>query len=130
MKKHKYIILSIIVLCLFVVFVGTDKSIRNAKTIKTDSEIYSDFEINSAILSAKLYFVFNFKDCELLEITYAGDKANIDNDKNTIILTSSFKSGSDWQSTGLESDYTYTNWKFIMVRRLGFLWLHKDHGYV
>ena len=111
--------------------------IINAKTIKSESEYYSGFEIDSAIIAAKLYFTFNFKDCKLVEIGYAGDEsidaarewAEDSHASKAIILVSSFQSGSDWQSTGLEPNKLYQDWQWILVKRLGFFWFHKTHGY-
>ena len=108
-----------------------------AKTIKCESEYYSDYEINAAIFAAKLCFAMECSDCELIEIGYAGDEsldaarewAKDANASKAIILVSSFRSGSDWQSTGLEPDKIYQDWQWIMVKRLGFLWMHKTHGY-
>lgn len=108
-----------------------------ATVIDNKSKEYSKFEIDSAILSARLHFALTFKDCDLLTIGYAGDQS-IDEAKEwakekyawrVIILNSSFKSGSNWQDTGLEPDKVYENWEFIMVKRFGFLWLVETNGF-
>ena len=115
----------------------TNDRTRNAKTIKTESDVYSDFEINNAIFSAKLYFALNFDNCKLIDIGYAGDEsipaaevwAEDSHAEKAIILISSFETddkGGDWS---FMPNKVYKDWQWIMVRRLGFLWFHKTHGY-
>ena len=133
MRKKIKIAVSVVVLVFLLLVSGV---IPTGK-VKTHSEYYSDREINAAIFAARLYFALEFRDCKLIEIDYAGDEsidaakewAKDANASEAIILVSSFRSGSDWQSTGLEPDKIYQDWQWIMVKRLGFLWMHKTHGY-
>ncbi|MDO4198549.1 MAG: hypothetical protein Q4D13_06150 [Erysipelotrichaceae bacterium] len=136
MKNNKTKTILIILVCVFlwIAFLCfKDRSV----TISKDSEEYSDFEINSAIVSAKLYFFMNFRDCELLTIGYVGDEsieaarawAKDSNAGKAIILNMSFKSGSNWQETGLDPDKVYEKWQLIMIKRLGIFWFVKTNGY-
>ena len=133
MKKRFRMILLAAVLVFLLLLSG----IIPVSKIKTHSGHYSDREINAAIFAARLYFALEFRDCKLIEIDYAGDEsldaarewAKDADASEAIILISSFRSGSDWQSTGLEPDKIYQDWRWIMVKRLGFLWMHKTHGY-
>lgn len=111
-------------------------NIFHAHTVKKESEEYSGLDIAAATLAAKLYFAANFRGCELIEIGYAGDESlpaarewEEETGGKVMILTSSFKVDDSGGDGSLEPDSTYEGWQWIMVRYLGFLWLHKDHGY-
>lgn len=133
----KIIIAVAVVLSLFMLWFFTNDRTRNAKTIKTESDVYSDFEINNAIFSAKLYFALNFDNCKLIDIGYAGDEsipaaeawAEDSHAEKAIILISSFETDDKGGGGSFMPNKVYKDWQWIMVRRLGFLWFHKTHGY-
>ena len=137
MKIKKIIIAVAAVLSLFMLWFFTNDRTTNAKTIKTESDVYSDFEINNAIFSAKLYFALNFDNCKLIEIGYAGDEsipaaeawAEDSHAEKAIILISSFETDDKGGNGSFMPNKVYKDWQWIMVRRLGFLWFHKTHGY-
>ncbi|MBR0418196.1 MAG: hypothetical protein IJI66_03405 [Erysipelotrichaceae bacterium] len=137
MKKKEKIIAIVLVIFLFLFWYFTNSRTKDAKTINTDSEVYSDFEINNAIFSAKLYFALNFKNCRLIDIGYAGDESVVAAQEwakdfhagKVIILTSSFETDDKRGDGSLMPDKVYEGWQWIMVKRFGFLWLHKTHGY-
>ena len=138
MKKKLIVkIMGVLVVLGILLLAFIQGDVSHAKTIKNESEYYSDFEIDSAIFASKLYFAFNFKDCKLIEISYAGDEsidaakewAKDSHASKAIILVSSFQSGSDWQSTGMEPNKLYQDWQWIMVKRFGILWFTKTNGY-
>ena len=137
MNKKKIIISVIFIIFLSLFWYFTNNQIKDAQTIETESEVYSDFEINNAIFSAKLYFALNFNNCKLIDIGYAGDEsisaaeswANDSFADKAIILTSSFETDDKGGDGSLMPNYTYNNWEWIMIKRLGFLWFHKAHGY-
>ena len=131
-KKGKYFV-AVVVLILLLFASG----IIPTGKVKTHSDYYSDREINSAIFMAKLYFTFNFKGCNLIDIDYAGDDsvpsaeawADDSNARKAIILTSSFKVDSNGGDGSLEPNRIYKDWQWIMISHLGFIYHHKDHGY-
>ena len=132
MMKRKIITLCIILSGLFALCF-----LDRAVIIKNNSKEYSDFEISNAIFSTTLYFKLTFKDCDLLTIGYKGDQ-NVGEAKElvknsiydkAIIITCSFKSGDNWQDTGLEPNKVYENWEFVLGRVFGFVWLVENHGY-
>ncbi len=133
-EKVLFFIGLILFLLFFVFLDGGD--ILHSENIRKDSEYYSELEINTAILSAKQYFLLHFKGCELIEIGYAGDEsveaakewAKDSKASKAIILTSSFRSGNG-RDDGLEPDKVYEGWQWIMVRRFGLFWIHRTHGY-
>lgn len=135
--KKKTIISVVIVISLGFFLYYTNDRIKDAKTIHTESEVYSDFEINSAIFSAKIYFAFNFKNCKLIDIGYAGDEsfpaakewAKDSHAEKAIVLTSSFETDDKGGDGSLEENKIYQNWQWVMIKRLGFFWVHKTHGY-
>ena len=47
--------------------------VKNAKVEKIDSEIYSEEDINEAIVVIENYFAENFEGCRLEKIAYAGE---------------------------------------------------------
>lgn len=111
-------------------------NVDNVKVAKVSSEIYTDEEIEAAIDVAKDYFKKHFSGCTLTEIEYVGDE-NLDfyqefgeraNADEVIVFVSTFDSGDDADG-GLESNFTYENWNWILVRSNGGKWQHEDHGY-
>ena len=96
------------------------------------SAMYSDEEIEAAIQAVKAYFAREFRGCTLLQIGYAGDdasQAEQGEDGEAIVLTSSFWVGSEGGDGSLEPGYTYSGWKWILVRNGAGGWKHKGHGY-
>ncbi|MBR6514224.1 MAG: hypothetical protein IKT46_05245 [Clostridia bacterium] len=104
---------------------------------ESESQIYTEQEINSAVKTAKNYFRQNFSGCKLLTIGYAGDDSGeeaaewaktYEADK-AIILISDFEVDSSGGDGSLEPSSTYTDWKWILVKDNNGLWRHATHGY-
>ncbi|MBQ8228271.1 MAG: hypothetical protein IJZ88_04585 [Clostridia bacterium] len=110
---------------------------KNVKIIPSDSEIYTDEEIADAVDVAIDYFEKEFEGCTLTEITYIGDEKNVgfqefadrNNAEDVIVLLSSFDVDSSGGDGSLNSNYTYKNWNWILVRNANGQWEHVDHGY-
>lgn len=111
--------------------------VNNAQTHEVDSEVFTQQDIDSAIDTIKQEFDRNWPGCTLKEIYYAGDEVNAEyqdwadrNDADeVIVLLSSFYVDSSGQMPALNTDYTYENWNWILVRNAGGQWQHVDHGY-
>lgn len=112
-------------------------SVNRVDIIEVESKLYTKNDINSAIETVKRYFRYNFSGCELLEIYYAGDEkydemkewaAQYESDE-AIILLSDFYVGSDGGDGSLNTDSTYEDWSWILVRNENGKWQHKTHGY-
>ena len=102
-----------------------------------ESEIYSQEDISSAITTITKEFKFGWSGCTLTEIYYAGDDVSAEyqdwaeryNADEVIVLLSSFDTDSPAGNSGLNSDFTYEDWNWILVRTSGGDWKHVDHGY-
>lgn len=135
--KKRIIILIILVLIIVSVLYSCTGHTMIAKTSEYTSEMYTDSEIEAAIDVAKQYFRLHFYGCTLTEITYAGDEESkgyrdwaLRNDADeVIVLISSFDVGPSGGDGSLNRNSTYTDWKWILVRKTGGKWQHADHGY-
>ena len=102
-----------------------------------DSETYSQEDIDSAVNTIIKEFKAGWSGCTLTEIYYAGDDVSAEyqdwaeryNADEVIVLLSSFDTDSRARNNGLNSDFTYKNWNWILVRTSGGDWKHVDHGY-
>lgn len=125
--------------CMVIMFslCACDGSIKNTKTNEGYSEIYSQQDISDAIDTIKNEFEKEWKGCTLNEIYYAGDDVSKDyqdfadrnNADEVIVLLSSFYVDESCEDGSLNSNYTYENWNWILVRTLDGKWQHVDHGY-
>lgn len=110
--------------------------VSNVKTKYVASEVYSQEDIQSAIDTVKKDFELEFNGCTLTEIYYAGDEisegfidwADRNNEEEVLVLLSSFDTASSAED-GFNSNSTYDNWNWILVRSDGGQWKHVDHGY-
>ena len=134
MKKIISILLSCIIIVSLTACAG---NVHNVKIEKYKSEIYTNSEIEEAIDVTLDYFVKNFKDCTLTDLSYAGDDelkdyqefADREKADDVIVFYTSFDTGRKGGDGSLNPNYTYTNWNWILVRDNGGKWRHVDHGY-
>ena len=127
------------ILCFIMVFllVGCGSKTSEIRTYNVESEMYSQEEITSAIETIKEEFKSDWKGCTLKEIYYAGDESSKDyqdwadrnNADEVIVLLSSFYVGRNGGNGSLNTNYTYENWNWILVRTNDGEWVHVDHGY-
>lgn len=136
----KFISIFLVLICMTGLSSCTDKiegNVENVKVAKVSSEIYTDEEVEAALDVAKDYFKKHFSGCTLTEIEYVGDE-NLDfyqefadraNADEVIVFISNFDVDDETRDDGLESNFTYENWNWILVRNNGGKWRHEDHGY-
>ncbi len=123
--------------CAYLTFRRNGGNVDGYKVIPHDgSKIYSDDDIERAITEVETYFRLNFSGCTLLELGYAGDgyadqfeELSERYGAEVIILLSSFYVDASGGDGSLNTDYTYTNYKWILVRDNLRGWRHVDHGY-
>ena len=102
-----------------------------------ESEIYSQEDISLAISTITKEFKVGWSGCTLTEIYYAGDDVSAEyqgwadryDADEVIVLLSSFDTDYPAGNSGLNSDFTYKDWNWILVRTSGGEWKHVDHGY-
>lgn len=135
MKKLISVILC--VLLLFSLCACNSGKIDDVKMPFMESEIYSQEDISLAISTITEEFKKEWNGCTLAEIYYAGDDVSAEyqdwaeryNADEVIVLLSSFDTDSPAGNSGLNSDFTYKNWNWILVRTASGEWKHVDHGY-
>ena len=101
------------------------------------SQLYAQDDISKAINTITEEFNKEWRGCTLTEIYYAGDDvsekyqdwADRHSADEVIVLLSSFDVDSSGGDGSLNSDSTYKNWNWILVRTHGGEWIHVDHGY-
>lgn len=135
----KFIIITMLLCCLLGLVGCKNKQgdISNYQTKEVSSSMYSTTDIKSAIDVATRYFQKEFNGCTLKEIYYAGDDkskgyedlAQRNNAQEAIVLLSKFTTDKNGGDGSLNSNNTYDNWMWILVRNKGEKWVHVDHGY-
>ena len=104
----------------------------NVRVLERQSSLYSQEEIESAIEVIKRDFENDWNGCTLNTIYYAGDEVCADETRDrgvkTIVLISDFTTG-NYDFGCLNTNYTYTNWSWILIRDEDGGWKHIDHGY-
>lgn len=133
MKKIKAII-AMLAVCFLIAGCG---DVSKVIILPSDSQLYSQNEIDSAIKVTKSYFKRYFDGCTMTELTYAGDEitnahkefATRHNADEVIVLTSSFDVDASGGDGSLNPNSTYDGWMWILVRNKNGNWRHVDHGY-
>lgn len=141
MKTLKPIILLLLSAIMLFIFCSCADTgfgdVSRVEVIATESQAYTQAEINSAIKTAKNYFKQTFGGCKLLAIGYAGDDSieeakewvkTYEADK-AIILISDFEVDSSGGDGSLEPNSTYTEWEWVLVKNGNGPWKHATHGY-
>ncbi len=142
-RKIKIIIASVIfgLLFIFAAFILISHPVSssimsgdasNVRVLERQSSLYSQEEIESAIEVIKRDFENDWNGCTLNTIYYAGDEVCADETRDrgvkTIMLMSDFTTG-NYDFGSLNSNYTYTNWNWILIENEHGRWEHIDHGY-
>ena len=142
-RKIKIIIASVIfgLLFIFAAFILISHPVSssimsgdasNVRVLERQSSLYSQEEIESAIEVIKRDFENDWNGCTLNTIYYAGDEVCADETRDrgvkTIVLISDFTTG-NYDFGSLNTNYTYTNWSWILIRDEDGGWKHIDHGY-
>ncbi len=134
MKKIVYTMFCVLII---VSLSACGRNTNEAKRENTDSEIYSQEDINAAIDTIKKEFENDWEGCTLNEIYYAGDDVSRDyqewadrnNADEVIVLLSSFAVDSSGREGSLNPNSTYNDWNWILVRTNDGKWIHVDRGY-
>ena len=142
----KKIIISLLVLalCLPLSACKNEGTINNADIDYGSSTKFSEDEIKSAVDAVLIKFE-DFKGCDLRRIWYDEDRSNTEivnylthgqgkingaKQENVIILFSDYYVDSSGADASLNPDYTYTDWKWIIVRgSANGKWVVDDWGY-
>ena len=101
------------------------------------SELYSEKELEAAMVAAMDYFHDYFGGCTLESIAYAGDTRSAGYTADAarygvdeiVVLTSSFSVGKHGGDGSLNPGGHYSKWLWIVGRTNGEDWKHLDHGY-
>ncbi|MBR4880600.1 MAG: hypothetical protein IKU19_01625, partial [Clostridia bacterium] len=105
--------------------------------VNTESDIYTEDEILSAVAVIEKDFETGWQGCVLNEIYYAGDEkskeyqdwADRNDADEALVLLSSFYVDESCPIGSLNKGNIYSNWMWILVRTDGGEWVHVDHGY-
>ena len=129
----KKLIICVMLIVTVVCFAGCGSAIK-VESFK--SKYYDTEEYQAAVDEVMSYFT-DFEGCEMSEIRYAGDEAvkaeaetrGMDCD-HVMVLKCTFTTDGENHENGLEPDYTYEDYGWILTRELkDGMWTVEDHGY-
>ena len=134
MKKLLLLLLSAV---LMLSLAGCGRVSSSMEITCDTSQIYSQEDICQAIGAVENYFCRNFNGCTLTEIGYIGDEKRMSMEEwaeqydadQAIVLTSTFETDRRGGDGSLNTNETYRNFKWILIRDRGGEWSHADHGY-
>lgn len=130
MKKITAVVL---LLALVLALAGCGSSVK----IGAFASKYFDSEDYDAAVQEVLAYFKNFEGCTMKEIKYAGDaavKAEAElrglAPEQVMVLLSEFTTDGEDHHNGLEPDFTYEDYQWILTRHTSVEpWEHTDHGY-
>lgn len=132
----KKIITIILFITIVFSFVGCGKKHIETVIRNVESEIYSQEEINSAIDTIQKELKEDWKGCTLTEVYYAGDEISRKEasdynaeDVDVMVLLSSMYVARNGGDGSLNTNFTYKDWMWILVKSDNGEWVHVDHGY-
>ena len=132
----KKIITIILFITIVFWFAGCGKKHIETVIRNVESEIYSQEEINSAIDTIQKELKEDWKGCTLTEVYYAGDEISEKEasnynaeDVDVMVLLSSMYVARNGGDGSLNTNYTYEDWMWILVKSDNGEWVHVDHGY-
>jgi uncharacterized protein YceK len=129
----KKLIICVMLIVTVVCFAGCGSAIK-VESFK--SKYYDTEEYQAAVDEVMSYFT-GFEGCEMSEIRYAGDEAvkaeaetrGMDCD-HVMVLKCTFTTDGENHENGLEPDYTYEDYGWILTREFkDGMWTVEDHGY-
>lgn len=106
---------------------GCGSGLRATRIIE-DSDVYSRWEIETAMHTAARFFDRHFDGCTLLSICYEEDPETPPADDRTIRLTSSFRTGAHTEGS-LSPDQIYSGYSWELSRGPLGLWRMTNWGY-
>ena len=112
-------------------------STRGLQTQIGDSDVYSRKDIASAMEIVTEYFRREFEGCTLKTLEYSEELTRDDAEQwaqqydaqQAIVLISSFYVAPNGGDGSLNTNSTYENWQWILVRNAGEKWTLKTWGY-
>ena len=132
----KKIITIILFITIVFSFVGCGKKHIETVIRNVESEIYLQEEINSAIDTIQKELKEDWKGCTLTEVYYAGDEISRKEasdynaeDVDVMVLLSSMYVARNGGDGSLNTNFTYKDWMWILVKSDNGEWVHVDHGY-
>lgn len=136
MKRNLQILISaVLLLTLFLIIKTNTGSSFFAQREIRNSELYSETEIHQAMDTVSRYFVLNFKGCTLQTLEYddvwqSEQWTEIYDSAKTIVLKSSYRTGSSGEDGSLNPNSTYTNWMWVLSKKDKYSkWELKTCGY-
>ena len=135
MKKRCVTLLSLL-MCFVLCSCGGGQTPNGPQLESAGSELYTQDEIADAAEVVIQLLEEHFTGCTLIALRYPCDDAvafqswaeQYDADQ-AIILVSDFTAGEVGSDSALESNSTYNNWQWILVRDQGGAWEAKTWGY-
>lgn len=111
--------------------------VNSVQIIGGPSEIYTEADQDAAFDVVIDYFRKEFSGCSLKQLSYIGDDkldayaeyAERNDADEVIVLVSEFYVFPGGGDGSLNTNETYKNWTWILVRNQGGDWRHVDHGY-
>ena len=134
----KRIVTFLLVILLTLSLAGCSRgNIRYLETTIGDSDVYTREDIEKAIDVVSRFFQKEFEGCTLRTIEYnepetirrAREWAEQYDAQQAIVLISSFYVAPNGGAGSLNTDSTYENWQWILVRNPGENWTLKTWGY-
>ena len=124
MKLKRFLILALLFPSLLLAGCG---STLKATRIVEDSDVYSRWEITSAMRVVKRYFVL-FTDWTLLTVSYEEDPENPPEDDRTIRLYTTFETGPHTEGS-LSPNEVYSRYSWELERKFFGGWKLTNWGY-
>ena len=122
----KKILVCILTACCLMGLIGCSNSEKKAERVIGYSALYDENLINEACNVVEREFAKKFKGCTLKEIRYDDEVENrfadeimeyaTDEDKELIVLLSTFDTDKKGGDGSLNSNATYTDWQWRLVR--------------
>ena len=137
MKKAIIITISLILLLLSFTACNNSGSIKNCERSISESELYTEDEINKLMDIVADYFKAEFEGCELKELEYDEDYSverssgwaqQYDADRAIVFLSSFYVSPTGGDGS-LNQDSTYKNWSWILTQTDNENWVLRTWGY-
>ena len=134
----KRIVTFLLVILLTLSLAGCGRgSTRGLQTKIGSSDVYTQEDIESAIKIVTEFFRKEFEGCTLKTLEYSEELTEDDAEEwakqydaqQAIVLISSFYVAPNGGDGSLNTDSTYENWQWILVRNPGENWTLKTWGY-
>lgn len=116
-----------LIICVTIALVCLLTMNRKPTMVISDNYNHSEEDINQAMKSVNSYFNNHFKGCTLMELKYNQDSHKLEENENTIIILSDFKTKAQCDPS-LNPNETYDDYTWILEKENN-IWTIKDYGY-